>query len=78
MKLVETRPFADPEAADRKIIEIANTIEPGLYEDVGHWFFSRSANRENSVRDNSSALRDRSQSAAIGHTRQPDPKTGLR
>jgi hypothetical protein len=28
MKSVEPRPFADPEVAARKIVEIANTIEP--------------------------------------------------
>jgi hypothetical protein len=28
MKYVGTRPFADPEAAARKILELANTIEP--------------------------------------------------
>jgi hypothetical protein len=27
-KFVETRPYADPEAAARKIIEIANAVEP--------------------------------------------------
>ena len=28
MKFVEPRPYADPEAAARKLIEIASTIEP--------------------------------------------------
>lgn len=28
MKFVEPRPFADPEAAARKIMEIANAVEP--------------------------------------------------
>jgi hypothetical protein len=28
MKYVEPRPFADPEAAARKLMEIANSIEP--------------------------------------------------
>ena len=28
MKFVDTRPFADPEAAARKLIEIANSVEP--------------------------------------------------
>jgi hypothetical protein len=28
MKFVERRPFADPEAAARKLIEIANSVEP--------------------------------------------------
>jgi hypothetical protein len=28
MKLVETRPFADPKAAARKIVELANSVEP--------------------------------------------------
>jgi hypothetical protein len=28
MKFVEPRPFADPEAAARKLIEIANSVEP--------------------------------------------------
>jgi hypothetical protein len=28
MKFVERRPFADPEAAARKLMEIANSIEP--------------------------------------------------
>ena len=28
MKFVNTRPFADPEAAARKIIELANEFEP--------------------------------------------------
>jgi hypothetical protein len=28
MKFVETRPYADPELAARKLIEIASTIEP--------------------------------------------------
>jgi hypothetical protein len=28
MKFVELRPFADPEIAARKLIEIANAIEP--------------------------------------------------
>jgi hypothetical protein len=28
MKFVGTRPFADPEAAARKLVEIANAIEP--------------------------------------------------
>jgi hypothetical protein len=28
MKFVEPRPFADPEAAARKLMEIANSIEP--------------------------------------------------
>jgi hypothetical protein len=28
MKFVSTRPYADPDAAARKLMEIANTIEP--------------------------------------------------
>ena len=28
MKFVETRPYADPELAARKLVEIASTIEP--------------------------------------------------
>jgi hypothetical protein len=28
MKFVGTRPFADPEAAARKLMEIANSVEP--------------------------------------------------
>ena len=28
MKFVEPRPFADPDAAARKLVEIASTIEP--------------------------------------------------
>ena len=28
MKFVQQRPFADPEAAARKLMEIANSIEP--------------------------------------------------
>jgi hypothetical protein len=28
MKFVQTRPYADPEAAMRKLLEIASTIEP--------------------------------------------------
>jgi hypothetical protein len=28
MKFTESRPFADPEAAARRLVEIANTIEP--------------------------------------------------
>ena len=28
MKYIEQRPFADPEAAARKLMEIANSIEP--------------------------------------------------
>jgi hypothetical protein len=28
IKLVQPRPFADPEAAARKMMEIANSIEP--------------------------------------------------
>jgi hypothetical protein len=28
MKFVERRPFADPEAAARKLMEIANSVEP--------------------------------------------------
>ena len=29
MKFAESRPYADPEAAARRIIEIANTVESG-------------------------------------------------
>lgn len=29
MKLAEDRPYADPDKAARRIVEIANTIEPG-------------------------------------------------
>ena len=29
MKFADTRPHADPEAAARRILEIANTVEPG-------------------------------------------------
>ncbi len=28
MKLVDSRPFSDPEAAARKLLEIANSVEP--------------------------------------------------
>jgi hypothetical protein len=28
MKFIESRPFADPEAAARKLMEIANAVEP--------------------------------------------------
>jgi hypothetical protein len=28
MKFVEQRPFADPDAAARKLVEIANSVEP--------------------------------------------------
>jgi hypothetical protein len=29
MKFVEPRPFADPDVAAHKLVEIASTIEPG-------------------------------------------------
>ena len=35
MKYVEPRPYADPEAAARKLIEIANSVEP-LQDDRIH------------------------------------------
>jgi hypothetical protein len=31
MKFVDPRPFADPEAAARKLMEIANSVEPVHY-----------------------------------------------
>jgi hypothetical protein len=42
-KLVITRPFADPEAAARKLMEIANSIEPvqdgRIYIELINWPF---------------------------------------
>jgi len=32
MKFVDPRPFADPDAAARKLMEIANSVEPARYE----------------------------------------------
>jgi hypothetical protein len=43
MKFVDTRPFADPEAASRKLLEIANSVEPvqdgSIYIEKINWPF---------------------------------------
>ena len=41
-KLIEPRPFADPEAAARKLMEIANSTEPvqdGIHIELINWPF---------------------------------------
>jgi hypothetical protein len=37
MKSVAGRPFADPEVAARKLMEIANSVEPGLILGATRW-----------------------------------------
>lgn len=43
MKLIEPRPFADPDAAARKLLEIANSVEPvqdgRIYIEKVNWPF---------------------------------------
>jgi len=40
MKFVEPRPYADPDAAARKLVEIASTIEPMARSRIGKRYSS--------------------------------------
>jgi len=37
MKFAESRPYADPEKAARRIVEIASTVEPAQERRVDQW-----------------------------------------
>jgi hypothetical protein len=69
-KLVITRPFADPEAAARKLMEIANSIEPvqdgRIYIELINWPFLHEVRGNEYTRPVSTS---RSNVAGCGSTR---------